>query len=33
MKAISTIQDGDTFIGSGFGLSGIPEMPIQALRE
>ncbi len=32
-KAVSDIQDGATLIVGGFGLCGIPEFSIQALRE
>lgn len=32
-EAISDIQDGSTLIVGGFGLSGIPEKTIQALKE
>lgn len=33
MEAVTDIQDGDTLIVGGFGLCGIPEKSIQALRE
>jgi len=33
MEAISDIEDGATIIVGGFGLSGIPEFTIQALKE
>lgn len=33
LEAISDIQDGSSLIVGGFGLSGIPEKTIQALRE
>lgn len=33
MEAISDIQDGASLIVGGFGLCGIPEMAIQALRD
>ena len=33
LEAVSDIQDGDTLIVGGFGLSGIPEKSIEALRE
>jgi len=33
MEAVSDIQDGDTIIAGGFGLSGIPEKSIEAIRE
>ncbi|AXI00596.1 CoA transferase subunit A [Sporosarcina sp. PTS2304] len=33
LKAISDISDGDTVIVGGFGLCGIPEKSIEALRE
>lgn len=33
LEAVSDIQDGDTLIAGGFGLSGIPEKSIEALRE
>jgi 3-oxoacid CoA-transferase subunit A len=32
-EAVSDIQDGSTIIVGGFGLSGIPEFLIQALKE
>lgn len=32
-KAVSDIQDGSTLIVGGFGLCGIPECSIQALKE
>ncbi len=32
-EAVSDIQDGSTLIVGGFGLSGIPEKTIQALRD
>lgn len=32
-KAVSDIQGGSTLIVGGFGLCGIPEHLIQALRE
>lgn len=33
MEAVSDIKDGSTLIVGGFGLSGIPEFSIQALKE
>lgn len=33
LEAVSDIQDGSSLIVGGFGLSGIPEKTIQALRE
>lgn len=33
MEAVSDIQDGASLIVGGFGLSGIPEKSIEALRE
>ena len=33
MEAVSDIQDGSTIIVGGFGLCGIPEYAIQALKE
>src|SRR6476646_11499544 len=33
MEAVSDIKDGSTIIVGGFGLSGIPEYSIQALKE
>jgi len=33
MEAISDVKDGDTIIVGGFGLCGIPEKSIEALRE
>lgn len=33
LKAVSDISDGDTVIVGGFGLCGIPEKSIEALRE
>jgi len=33
MEAVSDIKDGATIIVGGFGLSGIPEFSIQALKE
>ena len=32
-EAVSDIKDGATIIVGGFGLSGIPENSIQALKE
>ena len=32
-EAIQDIQNGSTIVVGGFGLSGIPEKAIQALRE
>ncbi|MFJ7850101.1 CoA transferase subunit A [Peribacillus sp. NPDC097206] len=33
LEAVSDIEDGSTIIVGGFGLSGIPEYAIQALKE
>ncbi|MBO2536650.1 CoA transferase subunit A [Rummeliibacillus suwonensis] len=33
VEAVSDIEDGSTLIVGGFGLSGIPEFSIQALKE
>ncbi|SUJ08827.1 CoA transferase subunit A [Sporosarcina pasteurii] len=33
VEAVSDIEDGNTLIVGGFGLSGIPEKSIEALRE
>ena len=33
LEAVSDIQDGASLIVGGFGLSGIPEKSIEALRE
>lgn len=33
LEAVSDIEDGSTIIVGGFGLSGIPEYSIQALKE
>lgn len=33
MEAVSDIKDGDTIIAGGFGLCGIPEKSIEALRD
>jgi 3-oxoacid CoA-transferase subunit A len=33
MEAISDIKDGSTLVVGGFGLSGIPELAIEALKE
>lgn len=33
LEAVSDIKDGDTLIVGGFGLSGIPEKSIEALRD
>ncbi|RPJ95032.1 CoA transferase subunit A [Rummeliibacillus sp. TYF005] len=33
LEAVSDIEDGSTLIVGGFGLSGIPEFSIQALKE
>lgn len=33
LEAVSDVKDGDTLIVGGFGLSGIPEKSIEALRE
>ncbi len=33
LEAVSDIKDGSTLIVGGFGLSGIPEYTIQALKE
>ena len=33
LEAVSDIKDGSTIIVGGFGLSGIPEYSIQALKE
>ncbi|ARD48315.1 CoA transferase subunit A [Sporosarcina sp. P33] len=33
MEAVSDVKDGDTIIAGGFGLCGIPEKSIEALRD